>query len=109
MRRPRWRRELRFRAAGAMKRDNEAAGAWKDVPATDGRLDAFSGVLGAADRHGMAAGLWFLVLQALSCLRALGWQVRAVEIPFCDHSWLSRVGCPAQEHGVDWQALDFIG
>ena len=28
----------------------------------------------------------------------------AVEVPFCHLEWLEAVGCPREEHGIDWEA-----
>lgn len=27
----------------------------------------------------------------------------AFEVPFCDVTWLSQMGCPMEEHGISWE------
>lgn len=31
-------------------------------------------------------------------------RLAAFEVPFCDVTWLSQMGCPMEEHGISWEA-----
>lgn len=33
----------------------------------------------------------------------------AFEVPFCDVTWLSQMGCPMEEHGISWEVPGNFG